>query len=392
MSVSQADASSEVTLDEVREAARGVTSRFPDEYYRELDKSGAFAEEFVTAAIDSGLHAVMVPVEYGGMGLGVTEASVITEEINRSGGAGANIHATMFTMGIVARHGSDEQKARWLPEVASGHLRLTTFALTEPDAGTDSSKITTAARLDGDEWVFNGQKVFISRIAFTDLMVVMARTSPSPDPKKPGLGISCFLVDIRDVDPKRLSMRQIELMFNHHTYEVFFDNFRTPADALIGVEGKGFRYLLDGLNAERIVIAAECIGDGKWFIDRSVKYANQRVMFGRPIGAYQGVQFPIARGYANLEAADLMRWKAAEIFDRGENPGPQANMAKLLASEAAWELANVAMQTHGGYSMATEYDIERKFRENRIFQVAPISTNMVLNYLGQHVLGMPRSY
>jgi len=228
MSVSQADASSNITLAEVREAARGVTSRFPDEYYRELDKSGAFAEEFVTAAIDSGLHAVMVPVEYGGMGLGVTEASVITEEINRSGGAGANIHATMFTMGIVARHGSDEQKARWLPEVASGHLRLTTFALTEPDAGTDSSKITTAARLDGDEWVFNGQKVFISRIAFTDLMVVMARTSPSPDPKKPGLGISCFLVDIRDVDPKRLSMRQIELMFNHHTYEVFFDNFRAP--------------------------------------------------------------------------------------------------------------------------------------------------------------------
>lgn len=382
----------EITLDEVLQAAKAVTSRFPDEYYRELDQKNEFATDFFKTATESGLHAVMVPQEYGGMGLGVTEASVITEEINRSGGAGSYIHATMFTMGILARHGSEEQKSRWLPDVAAGNLRLTTFALTEPNAGTDSSKITTNATRDGDDWILNGQKVFISRIAYTDLMVVLARTSPSPDPKKPGLGISAFLVDIRDVDPKQLSWQQIKVMFNHHTYEVFFDNFRIPGDSLIGEEGKGFKYLMDALNAERIVIAAECIGDAKWFIDKSVKYANERVIFGNPIGKNQGVQFPISRGYVNMEAADLMRWKACEVFDRGENAGRYANMAKLLASESSWEMANVAMQTHGGYSMAVEYDIERKFRETRIFQVAPVSTNMVMNYIGQHVLGLPRSY
>lgn len=382
----------EITLDEVLQAAKAVTSQFGDEYYREKDKAGEFATEFFNMATQSGLHSVMVPEEFGGMGLGVTEASVITEEINRSGGSGSYIHATMFTMGIVARYGSQEMKARWLPQVASGDLRLTTFALTEPNAGTDSSKITTNAKRVGDDWVLNGQKVFISRIAYTDLMVVLARTSPSPDPKKPGLGISAFLVDIRDVDPKQLSWRQIPVMFNHHTYEVFFDNFRVPGDSLIGEEGKGFKYLMDALNAERIVIAAECIGDAKWFIERSVKYANERVIFDNPIGKNQGIQFPIARGYVNMEAADLMRWKACEVYDSGANAGKWANMAKLLASESSWEMANVAMQTHGGYSMAVEYDIERKFRETRIFQVAPVSTNMVMNYIGQHVLGMPRSY
>ena len=386
------DASTEATLDDVLQAAKAVTARFPDEYYRELDAKDAFPEEFVKAAEEAGLHSVMVPSEYGGWGLGVTEASVITEEINRSGGAAAAIHSAMFTMGIVARHGSEAQKKKWLTEVASGRVRLTTFALTEPNAGTDTSKLATTARLEGDEWVFNGQKVWISRAAYTDLMVIMARTSPSPDPKKPGLGISCFLIDIRDVDPKQLSMRRIPAMFNHHSYELFISDFRAPADALIGEEGQGFTYLFDGLNAERIVIAAECIGDGKWFIDKAVKYANERVLFGKPIGANQGIQHPIARGYAHLQAADAIRWQAAAAFDARENAGPLANMAKYLASEASWDLAQTCMQTHGGFGLASEYDIERKFRENRVFQVAPVSTNMILNYLSHKVLGLPRSY
>ncbi len=380
------------TLDDVLQAAQAVTSQFPDEYYRELDKNHEYATDFVKVATEAGLHTVMIPEEYGGWGLGVREASVITEEINYSGGAGAFIHATMFTMGIIARHGSEEQKSRWLPRVASSELRLTSFALTEPNIGTDTTKMQTTARLENGEWVFNGQKIFISRAAFTDLMVIMARTSESPDPKKPGLGISCFLVDIRDVDPKQFSMQQVPVMFNHHTYELFFDNFRVPEDALIGEEGKGFRYLLDGLNAERIVVAAECIGDCRWFLDRTIRYANERVVFGRPIGQNQGVQFPIAQGYINMRAANEMRWKAAEVFDSGANAGAESNMAKYLASNASWELANVAMQTHGGYSAATEYDIERKFRDTRIFQVAPVSPNMVLNYIGNHVLGLPKSY
>ena len=382
----------DATLDDVLQAARAVTAQFPDEYYRELDKHNEYATDFVNAATEAGLHTVMIPEEYGGWGLGVREASVITEEINYSGGAGAYIHATMFTMGIIARYGSAEQMAKWLPRVASSELRLTSFALTEPNIGTDTSKMQTTARYDNGEWVFKGQKIFISRVAFTDLMVIMARTSESPDPKKPGLGISCFLVDIRDVDPKQLSMRQVPVMFNHHTYELFLDDFRVPEDALIGEEGKGFKYLMDGLNAERIVVAAECIGDCRWFLDRSVRYANERVVFGRPIGQNQGVQFPLAQGYINMRAANEMRWKATEIFDSGANAGAESNMAKYLASNASWELANVAMQTHGGYSMAQEYDIERKFRETRIFQVAPVSPNMVLNYVAAHVLGLPKSY
>lgn len=380
------------TIDDVLQVTKAVTSRFTDEYYQDVDKRGAFPEEFVTAAEKAGLHSVMIPEEYGGWGLGVTEASVITEEINRSGGAGAAIHAAMFAMGIVVGHGSEALKKKWLPQITSGEVRLTTFALTEPDAGTETSKLATTAQLDGDEWVFNGQKVFISRAAYTDLMVIMARTSPSPDPKKPGLGISCFLLDIRDVDPERLSMKKIPLMFNHHTYELFIDNLRVPADSLIGEEGQGFKYLFDSLNAERIVIAAECIGDGKWFIEKAVKYANERVLFGRPIGANQGIQHPIAKGYAHLEAADAIRWRAAAAWDRGENAGPLANMAKYLAAEASWELAEACMQTHGGFGLTHEYDVQRKFRDNRVFQVAPVSPNMILNYLSHKVLGLPRSY
>jgi acyl-CoA dehydrogenase len=381
-----------LTMDEVLQLARSITNQFPEEYYRDLDRHDAFAEDFVNTALKAGLHTVMIPEEYGGMGLGVKEASVITEQVNYSGGAGANIHAAMFSMGILARHGSEEQKAKWLPQVASGDLRMISFALTTPNAGVETAKITTTARREGDEWVFNGQKVFISRAAHTDLMIMMARTSPSPDPAKPGLGISCFLVDLRDADPKQIQMNRIPVMFNHHTYEVFLDDFRVPADAIIGEEGQGFRYLLDGLNAERIVIAAECIGDGRWFVDKAVKYANERVIFDRPIGQNQGVQFPIARGYANLEAADLMRWKAAEVFDAGQNAGPQANMAKMLASEAAWELANVCMQTHGGYGLTEEYGVARKFCETRIFQIGPVPTNMILTYLSHKVLGLPKSY
>jgi acyl-CoA dehydrogenase len=382
----------EATLDDVLQAAKAVTSQFPDAYWREIDEKGEFATDFVNAATEAGLHSVMIPEEYGGWGLGVREASVITEEINYSGGAGAFVHASMFPMGIIARYGSGEMKQKWLPRVASGELRLISFALTEPNIGTDTTKMQTNARLENGQWVFNGQKIFISRAAQTDLMVIMARTSESPDPKKPGLGISCFLVDVRDVDPKQLSMKQVPVMFNHHTYELFFDNFRVPEDALIGEEGKGFKYLLDGLNAERIVIAAECIGDCRWFLDRAVRYANERIVFDRPIGQNQGVQFPLANGYINMRAANEMRWKAAEVFDSGANAGAESNMAKYLASNASWELANVAMQTYGGYGVATEYDIERKFRDTRIFQVAPVSPNMVLSYIGNHVLGLPKSY
>jgi acyl-CoA dehydrogenase len=393
MTVENTTEAATATLDDVLQAAKAVTSRFNNDYYREVDEKEAFPEEFAKAAETAGLHSVMIPEEYGGWGLGVTEASVITEEINRSGGAGAAIHAAMFAMGIVVNHGSEELKKKWLPQITSGDVRLTTFALTEPDAGTDTSKLATTARLDGDEWVLNGQKVFISRAAYTDLMVIMARTSPSPDPKKPGLGISCFLIDIRNVDPARLAMKKIPLMFNHHTYELFIDDLRVPADSLIGEEGIGFKYLFDGLNAERIVIAAECIGDGKWFIERAVKYANERVLFGKPIGANQAIQHPIANGYAHLEAADAMRWKAAAAYDAGADNAPAlANIAKYLASEASWALAQTCMQTYGGYGLAREYDIERKFRDNRVFQVAPVSPNMVLNYLSHKVLGMPKSY
>ena len=385
-------AETQVTLDEVLQATQAITSRYPDAYYRELDRTGGYPTDFIRDAMAAGLGAVMVPAEYGGMGLGVSEASVVTEEIHRSGGTGSMLHGQMFMMGVLARHGSEEQKRKVLTEVAKGRVRLQSFSVTEPNAGTDTSKIQTKARRKGDQWVINGQKVWTSRAGHTDLLIVLARTSPPKDPAKPFDGLSCFLVDVRGVDPKQFELKKIEVIFNHHTYEVFYNDLHVPADALIGEEGKGFKYLLDGLNAERILIASECVGDGRWFLERTIKYANERVIFGRPIGANQGVQFPIARGYANLEAANALRWKAAEMYDRMETCGAEANMAKMLASEASWELANVAIQTHGGFGLAKEFDIERKFRENRVFQVAPISTNMVLNYIGQHVLKMPRSY
>jgi acyl-CoA dehydrogenase len=380
------------TLADVYQAACNVTARYPDVYYRELDKRGGYPDDFIKDAMEAGLGAVMVPAEYGGMGLGVREASVVVEQIHRSGGTGSMIHGQMFMMGILARHGSDEQKREILPQVASGRVRLQSFSVTEPDAGTDTSKIKTKARRGGKGWIINGQKVWTSRAAHTDLMIVFARTSEPGDPKKPFQGLSCFLVDLRETDPKQITMNKIDVIFNHHTYEVFYDGLEVSEGALIGEEGKGFKYLLDGLNAERVLISAECIGDGKWFVEKAVEYGNDRVIFGRPITSNQGVQFPIARGYAHLQAADALRWKAAEMFDRHENCGAEANMAKMLASEASWELANVCIQTHGGYGLAVEYDVERKFRENRVFQVAPISTNMVLNYIAQHVLGMPRSY
>ncbi|SAL71730.1 acyl-CoA dehydrogenase [Caballeronia udeis] len=381
-----------ITLDDVLQATQAVTSRFGDDYFYKLDKEEGFPHDYIKALMDASLHTVMIPEEYGGMGLGVREASVIVEEMHRSGGVGSMIHGQMFMMGILARHGSEQQKRKFLSEVVAGRMRLQSFSVTEPNAGTDTSKITTKAWKEGNEWVVKGQKVWTSRFDHADAFIVFARTSPPKDPAKPFQGLSCFIADKREVDPKQYTSRKIDAMFNHHTYEVFYDDMRIPEDSLIGEEGNGFKYLLDGLNAERVIIAAECIGDGRWFIEKAVKYANERVIFGRPIGANQGVQYPIARGYAHLEAANALRWKAAEMFDRHEHCGAEANMAKMLASEASWELANACMQTHGGFGLAREYHIERKFRENRVFQIAPISTNMVLNYIGQHVLGMPRSY
>lgn len=381
-----------VTRAEILQATQAVTSRFGDEYFAKLDKEEAYPHEYIKALMDAKLHTVMIPEAYGGMGLGVQEACVIVEEMHRSGGVGSVIHGQMFMMGILARYGTDEQKRKILEEVCAGRVRLQSFSLTEPNAGTDTAKLQTKARKEGNEWVIKGQKLWTSRFDHTDAFMVFARTSPPKDPAKPHQGISAFLVDKRDVDPKQYSSRKIDVMFNHHTFEVFYDDMRVPENALIGDEGKGFRYLLDGLNAERIIIASEAIGDGRWFVDKAVQYANERVLFGKPIGANQGVQFPIALGFAHLEAADALRWKAAELFDRQEPCGSEANICKMLASDASWELANVCMQTHGGFGLAREYHVERRFRDTRVFQIAPISPNMVLNYVSQHVLGLPRSY
>lgn len=386
------NASEKVTLDDVLVATQAVTKRFGDDYFTKLDKVEGYPHDYIKALMDAGLHTVMIPAEYGGMGLGLREACVIVEEMHRSGGIGSMIHGQMFMMGILARHGSDDQKRKILEEVVAGRVRLQSFSLTEPNAGTDTSKMTTKATKEGNEWVIRGQKLWTSRFDHTDAFMVFARTSPPKDPAKAYQGISAFLVDKRQVDPKQYTSRKIDVMFNHHTYEVFYDNMRVPENSLIGEEGKGFKYLLDGLNAERIIIASEAIGDGRWFVEKAVNYAKERVLFGKPIGANQGVQFPIALGYAHLEAADALRWKAAEKFDRNEACGGEANIAKMLAADASWELANVCMQTHGGMGLAREYHIERKFRDTRVFQIAPISPNMVLNYVSQHVLGLPRSY
>lgn len=381
----------EGTLLAVQEATRNVTKNYPDEYYREMDAQKGFPHEFIRDAMAAGLGAIMVPEEYGGMGFGVREAAVCAEEINRSGGTASMIHGQLFMMGILSRHGSEDQKKNVVTKVADGSVRLQSFSVTEPDAGTDTSKIKTRARRGGKGWIVRGQKVWTSRMDHTDYFIVLARTSDAPE-GKPFQGLSIFLVDKREVKPEQIKTKQIELIFNHHTYEVFYDDMEIPEDSLIGEEGKGFRYLLDGLNAERVLIASACIGDGLWFTEKAVRYANERIMFGRPIGQNQGVQFPIAKGYSHLMAASALRWQAAEKYDRNENAGAEANMAKMLASEAAWMLADDCMQTHGGFGMAREYDIERRFRETRRYRIAPISTNMVLNYVSQHVLGMPRSY
>jgi acyl-CoA dehydrogenase len=333
---------------------------------------------------------MLIPEEFGGMGLGIGPASIVLEEINASGGNAGAIHAQMYTMGTLLRHGSEDQKRRYLPSIASGALRLQAFGVTEPSAGTDTTRIRTMAVRDGQTYVINGQKVFTSRVQHSDLMILLARTTPYEDVAKKSDGISVFLIDLREA--KGLTLRPIATMMNHETNEVFFDDLRVPAEGLIGVEGAGFRYILDGMNAERILIAAECIGDARWFVRRASRYASERVVFGRPIGQNQGVQFPIARAHVQAEAADLMRWRAAALFDQGRPCGPEANMAKLLAADASWEAANVAVQTYGGYGFAAEYDIERKFRETRLYQVAPISTNLILSYIGEHVLKMPRSY
>ena len=377
---------------EYRQAVRQLCSQFDSQYWQKLEEKAAYPEEFVKALTDAGWLAALIPGEYGGGGLGVNEASVILEEINRSGANSGACHAQMYIMGTLLRHGSEEQKQRYLPKIASGGLRLQSFAVTEPTTGTDTTKIKTFAARKGDRYIVNGQKVWISRMQHSDLMLLLARTTPLPEVKRKTEGLSVFLVDLREADKKGMTWRPIRNMVNHETNEVFFDNFEVPAENLIGEEGKGFRYILDGMNAERILIAAECIGDGYWFIEKARNYANERIVFDRPIGQNQGIQFPIARAYANVRAADLMRYEAARLFDAGEPCGVEANIAKLLAADASWEAANVCLETHGGFGFASEYDVERKFRETRLYQVAPISTNLILSYLGEHVLGMPRSF
>jgi acyl-CoA dehydrogenase len=377
---------------DLRNAVRDLCKDFPDSYWRELDAARAYPDAFVRALTGAGYLAALIPEEFGGSGLGVTEASIILEEINRSGGNAAACHAQMYTMGTLLRHGSAAQKQEFLPKIATGELRLQAFGVTEPTTGSDTTQLKTTATRNGDRYVVRGQKVWISRAEHSDLLLLVARTTPLDQVKKRTEGLSVLLVDLRSAVGRGLTIRPIRTMMNHATTELFFDDLDVPGTALVGDEGQGFRYLLDGLNAERILIAAECIGDGRWFVDRATKYATGRVVFNRPIGQNQGVQFPIARAYVNVEAADLMRFRAAERFDRGEPCGAEANMAKLLAADASWEAANVAVQTHGGFGFAEEYDIERKFRETRLYQVAPISTNLILAYVAEHVLGLPRSY
>jgi acyl-CoA dehydrogenase len=378
-------------FEEYRRGVRDLCSRFGGPYWQAIDEKAGYPEDFVKALTEAGWLAALIPHEYGGGGLGIQEATVILEEINRSGANSGACHAQMYIMGTLLRHGSQEQKQRYLPKIASGELRLQSFAVTEPTTGTDTTKIQTFAAKKGDRYVVNGQKVWISRVQHSDLMLLLARTTPLPEVKKKTEGLSVFLIDLNG-SQHGITLRPIRNMVNHETNEVFFDNFEVPAENLIGEEGQGFRYILDGMNAERILIAAECIGDGYWFIERARKYANDRVVFDRPIARNQGVQFPIARAYTNVRAADLMRWEAARLFDADLPCGAEANMSKLLAADSSWEAANVCLQTHGGFGFAAEYDVERKFRETRLYQVAPVSTNLILSYVGEHVLGMPRSF
>ena len=377
---------------EMREALRDLCSRYDSAYWQQVDHERGYPEAFVTAITEAGWLAALIPEQFGGSGLGLAEASVIMEEINLSGGNAGSCHGQMYNMGTLLRHGSDEQKKLYLPKIASGELRLQSMAVTEPSTGTDTTKLKTTAVKKGDRYVINGQKVWISRIQHSDLMILLARTTPLADVKKKSEGMSIFIVDLHQAIGKGMEVRPIANMVNHETNEVFFDNLEIPAENLIGVEGQGFKYILDGLNAERTLIAAECIGDAYWFIDRARRYANDRVVFDRPIGKNQGIQFPIADSYIETEAANLMRFKACELFDRHEPCGAESNMAKYLAAKASWEAANVCMQTHGGFGLACEYDVERKFRETRLYQVAPISTNLIYSYVAEHLLGLPRSF
>jgi|TARA_R100000935_G_scaffold42259_1_gene63942 alkylation response protein AidB-like acyl-CoA dehydrogenase len=379
-------------LQPILDSVRRLCAGFPGAYWRERDRERTYPSEFVQALTEAGLLGVLIPETYGGSGLGLSAAAAILEEIHASGCNAAAVHAQMYTMGTVLRHGSEAQKSQWLPKIATGEVRLQAFGVTEPGAGTDTTAITTQAVRKGDAYVINGQKVWISRAEHSDLMVLLARTTPREKTAKKTEGLSVFLLDMREAVGRGLTIKPIRTMFNHATTELFFDDLEIPASCLIGEEGKGFRYILDGMNAERILIAAECIGDGRWFVEKARDYATSRVVFGRPIGQNQGVQFPIARAYAQVRAAKLMTYEAAARYEAGDPAGEEANMAKLLASEASWAAADICIQTHGGFGFAEEYDVERKFRETRLYQVAPISTNLILAYLAEHVLGLPRSY
>jgi acyl-CoA dehydrogenase len=376
----------------LREAVRALCARFPAEYFRGVDRAAAYPEAFVAALTEAGWLAALIPPEYGGSGLGLAEASVIMEEINRAGGNAGACHGQMYNMGTLLRHGSAEQKARWLPRIARGELRLQAMGVTEPEAGTDTSRIRTMAVRRGDRYVVHGQKVWTSRVRHSDLMILLARTTPLAEVARKGDGLSVFLVDLREAVGCGIEVRPIANMVSHDTNELFIDGLEIPVENLIGEEGRGFRYILDGLNAERALIAAECVGDGRWFVAKAAAYAAGRQVFGRPIGQNQGVQFPIARALVDVEAASLMRFEACRRFDAGLPCGAQANMAKLLAADASWAAANVCLQTHGGYGFAVDYDVERKFRETRLYQVAPVSTNLILAYIAEKVLGLPRSY
>ncbi|SHF17750.1 acyl-CoA dehydrogenase [Litoreibacter ascidiaceicola] len=379
-------------FEDIRDAIRALCAEFPDEYHRKIDEQRCYPEAFVDALTKAGWMAALIPEQYGGSGLGLTEASVIMEEINRAGGNSGACHGQMYNMNTLVRHGSEEQRQKYLPRIASGELRLQSMGVTEPTTGTDTTQLKTTAVKKGDRYVINGQKVWISRVQHSDLMILLARTTPLSEVKKKSEGLSIFLVDIKDAMQNGMTVRPILNMVNHETNELFFDNLEIPEENLIGEKGKGFKYILTGLNAERTLIAAECIGDGYWFTDRVTKYVSERTVFGRPIGQNQGVQFPIAEAFIEIEAANLMRYDACRRYDAGEDCGAQANMAKYLAAKASWEAANACLQFHGGFGFACEYDIERKFRETRLYQVAPISTNLILSYVAEHVLGLPRSF
>ncbi len=383
---------SDEQFQDIRDAVRALCAEFPDEYHRKIDEQRGYPEAFVDALTKAGWMAALIPEQYGGSGLGLLEASVIMEEINRAGGNSGACHGQMYNMNTLVRHGSEEQRQRYLPRIASGELRLQSMGVTEPTTGTDTTQLKTTAVKKGDKYVINGQKVWISRVQHSDLMILLARTTPLSEVKKKSDGLSIFIVDIKEAMKNGMQVRPILNMVNHETNELFFDNLEIPAENLIGEEGKGFKYILTGLNAERTLIAAECIGDGYWFTDRVTEYVKERTVFGRPIGQNQGVQFPIAEAYIEIEAANLMRYEACRLFDAGKPCGTQANMAKYLAAKASWEAANACLQFHGGFGFACEYDVERKFRETRLYQVAPISTNLILSYVAEHVLGLPRSF